>query len=145
MFLKNILINIIYNNIDMEILTLISNLSYLIIGLYLIYKEYYVYGIATLIMWLISHIYHTDTSNDFWSNIDVLFATSLFIFVLIKCRTTFLCVKFMLLLFILLLIFAIGVYYFDNKNIYNIVHSIWHILSGLFVLYLFLTHESENN
>ncbi len=130
----------------MEILTLISNLSYLIVGIYLIYKEYYLYGIVTLIMWLISHIYHTDTDNDFWSSIDVLFATTCFIYISLKCYKTLFCLKFISLLVILLSVFAIGYYNFNrNKEIYNLVHSVWHILSGLFVLHLFLTHENNNN
>ena len=130
----------------MKVLTLLSNFTYLIIGLYLIYKEYYLYGIVSLIMWLVSHIYHTDTDNNLWSNIDVIFATSLFIYILIKCKDTLLCIKFITLLLILLTIFGISLYYYKiNREIYNIIHSLWHIMSGLFVLYLFLTHENENN
>jgi hypothetical protein len=129
----------------MEILTLISNLSYLIIGLYLIYKDYYLYGGFTLIMWSISHIYHTDTNNDFWSMLDEIVATATFIFVLIKCFKTLMCFKFISLLVLLLIIHYTARYYFNNKDIYNIIHSIWHIFSGLFVLHLFLTHENNNN
>ena len=130
----------------MEILTLISNLSYLIIGLYLIYKEYYLYGIGTLIMWIISHVYHTDTDNDFWSSIDVLFATFFFIYVLFKCFKTLICLKFIALLILLFTVYGISYYNFSrNKEVYNVVHSFWHIFSGLFVLHLFLTHENNNN
>ena len=129
----------------MEILTLLSNLSYLIIGIFLIYKEYYVYGGFTLIMWFISHMYHIDTDNDFWSVLDEIFATIVFIFVLIKCFKTLMCIKFILLLLLLLIIHYTARYNFNNKEIYNIVHSFWHIFSGLFVLHLFLTHENNNN
>ncbi len=130
----------------MKILTLLSNIAYLIIGLYLIHKQYYLYGVLTLIMWLVSHIYHTDTENNFWSHVDVIFATTIFIFVLIRCKETLLCFKFITLLIILLMIFGISLYYYKmNREIYDIIHSFWHIFSGLFVLYLFLTHENENN
>lgn len=128
---------------DTEILTIISNYAYLFISIILILDKKYLYGIVGLCIWLISHIYHLDTSHTFWSKTDMIFALISFVFVLIKCRNTLLCFENITLLILLISVFLIGFYCFYNKHtiIYNIVHSLWHILSALFIVYLIYQHE----
>lgn len=117
--------------------TIISNYSYLIAGLYLIYKKYYLYGIIGIIIWIISHIYHLDTNNCFWDYLDMIVAFSAFIYIIIKCFDKINCFKIIFLLLGLLIIFCSGFYcFYNNKYNYNIIHSIWHILSAVFIIYL---------
>lgn len=124
--------------IDTDILNIVSNYIYLFIGIYLIYKKMYIYGLITIIIWLISHMYHTNKCH-IYEKIDILIANLAFIFVVIKCYENIFCLQNILLFVVLLIIFSLGwYYYYYSKDIYNILHSIWHIYSGLFVLYLIL-------
>ncbi len=126
-------------NID---LTIITNYIYLLAGIYMIFNKKYLYGIIAIVIWLISHLYHLDKSNNFWSKSDEIFASIAFIYVLIRCKQQILCVKNITLLVILLIIHFIGRYYLKhNIDIYNIVHSIWHIYSAIFILYLIYENE----
>jgi hypothetical protein len=126
-----------------ELLPIISNFAYLIIGILFILEKKYIYGFIGLIMWLISHMYHLDTCNHFWSKTDMIFAFICFLYILIKCHNQILCFQNIVLLIILLTVFSIGFYCFHKKHrkIYNIVHSIWHIFSALFILYLINQNE----
>ncbi len=121
-----------------KIFTIISNYAYLIASFYLFYKKYYLYGSLGIIIWLISHIYHLDTTNCFWDYLDMIVASIFFIYVIKKKINKFKCLKKIILLIGLLIIFSSGFYCFHNNhdNIYNIIHSIWHILSSLFIVYI---------
>jgi hypothetical protein len=120
-----------------DIFTIISNYSYLIAGLYLIYKKYYLYGIIGIIIWLISHMYHLDTNNCFWDYLDMIVAFCAFTYIIIKCFDKINCLKNYILLIALLIIFCNGFYcFYNHKYAYNIIHSIWHILSAFFIVYL---------
>jgi hypothetical protein len=127
-------------------LTIISNFAYLIVSIIFILNKKYFYGFAGICVWFISHMYHLDTKHCFWSNIDMIFAFICFIFVLFKCKDTLLCYENIILLILLLTIFAIGFhcYYNNHDTIYNIIHSLWHILSALFITYLIFQHENNN-
>ncbi len=130
---------------DYQYLTIISNLIYLICGGYLVYKKYYLYGIGLLIMWLISHIYHCDNSNERWNwkmSTDVICAVFLSIIILIKCRSVIFCINMIVLFLCLLIFFSLGYYYhhIDIKK-YYICHSIWHILSALCLLYIIILYH----
>ena len=122
---------------DTKIFTIISNYAYLIAGLYLIYKKHYLYGSLGIIIWLISHIYHLDTNNCFWDYLDMIVALLSFIYIIIKCFDKINCLKNYILLIGLLIIFCNGFYcFYNDKYSYNIIHSIWHILSALFIVYI---------
>jgi hypothetical protein len=126
-----------------DILTIISNYAYLFLSIIFILDKKYFYGFIGACIWLISHIYHLDTSHCIWSKMDIIVAFIAFVYVLIKCKNTLLCFENIILLILLLSIFFIGFYCFYNnyKTIYNIIHSFWHILSALFITYLIYQHE----
>jgi hypothetical protein len=133
----------------MQYLTIISNLIYLFCSFYLIYKEHYLYGLLGFAIWIISHIYHSDepTSDNLWNwkmNADILISSIFFIIILINCHPVLLCLKNLFLLFLLLLLFGVGYYYYyvDIKK-YYICHSLWHIFSALFILYLILQFHNK--
>jgi hypothetical protein len=132
----------------MKYLTIISNFIYLLCGLYLLYKKHYLYGIIAIFIWLISHIYHTDkTKDNLWGwkmNMDIFFSSIFFIILLIKCRSIILCIKNITLLFIVFILFIFGWYYYyvDMKKHY-IFHSLWHIASALYILYIIILLENN--
>ena len=99
-----------------ELINILSNFSYLIAGLYLIHKNYNFYGLIAIIMWTISHIYHTDTHDSFWANTDMIFAFICFMYVMNKCYNKILCTQNIILLILLLINFSIGFYYFHNDT-----------------------------
>ena len=125
-----------------NILSLLSNLIYLICGVILITKKKILFGILIIIMWLISHMYHSDRDNFFWNNLDMVCATLGIIFILIKyCKHIF-CIKNIIYLFILALFYILA-RKCDNENniqMYNICHSFWHITSAIFVTYIIINN-----
>jgi hypothetical protein len=125
------------------ILPIISNFAYFFIATLLILENKYIYGFFGLLMWFISHMYHLDTCNHFWGKTDMIFAFISFLYILIKCHNELLCIQNIILLILLLTVFSIGYYCFykNHKTIYNIVHSMWHICSALFILYLVNQNE----
>jgi hypothetical protein len=127
---------------DTNILSLLSNVIYLICGFVLITKKKILFGILLIIMWLISHCYHTDIDNNFWSKLDVICATLGFIFVLIKYSKYIFTYKNILYLLILLIFYLTARIYYKNGNInkYNICHSFWHISSAIFVTYIIINN-----
>ena len=133
----------------MQILTLLSNMIYLFCSIYLVYKEHYLYGLLGFIIWLISHIYHCDkpSSQNLWNwkmNADIIISTMCFIIILINCHPVLLCLKNIFLLSLLFLLFGISYYYYyKDINTYYIYHSLWHIFSGLFILYLILNYHNK--
>lgn len=133
----------------MQYLTIVSNFIYMFSSFYLIYKEYYLYGLLGYLIFIISYIYHSDTESKIWNwkmNADIIISFLIFIFVLHKCHNTIKCVKNLILLALLLLIFVVSYYYYYvDMNKYYLLHSLWHIYSGLFILYIFLEHENLNN
>ena len=135
----------------MQYLTLISNFIYLIGGLYLFYKKHYFYGFLGFLIWIISHIYHCDETNseNLWNwkmNADIIISSISFIIVLINCHEILLCLKNIFLLSLLFLLFGISYYYYyKDINTYYIYHSLWHIFSGLFILYLILNYHNKFN
>jgi len=133
----------------MQYLTLISNLIYLFCGFFLLYKKHYFYGLLGFVIFLISHIYHSDeiTSDNLWNwkmNTDMIISAISFIIVLINCHPILLCMKNLFLLFILFLLFGIGwYYYYIDINTYYILHSLWHVFSALFILYLIINFHNK--
>jgi hypothetical protein len=130
-----------------DIFNIISNYSYLIAGLYLIYNKKYLYGVFAMLIWLISHIYHSTANNKLWGwemNMDIIFSSIIFLIILIKCNKILLCFKNIFLLLVLLLLFMIGYYYYYiDINIYNIIHSLWHVASACFVIYIIMNNNEE--
>jgi len=127
---------------DTNILSLLSNLIYLICGIILIIKKKILFGILIMIMWLISHIYHSNRNNSFWSNLDMICATLGFIFILFKYSKHIFSAKNIIYLIILALFYILARVH-DNKNnqsMYNIYHSFWHITSAVFVTYIIINN-----
>jgi hypothetical protein len=125
-----------------NILSLLSNLIYLICGVILITKKKILFGILIIIMWLISHMYHSDRDNFFWNNLDMVCATLGLIFILIKYYKHIFNSKNIIYLFILALFYILA-RKCDNENniqMYNICHSFWHITSAIFVTYIIINN-----
>jgi hypothetical protein len=131
----------------MQNLTIISNFIYLFSGIYLLSKKHYLYAILAIIMWFISHIYHCDDSNENWNwkmKIDIMFAVLIFLIILIKCYSVILCLTNIFLSLCLLAIFIISYYYYYiDINKYYIFHSLWHILSALYLLYIIILYHDN--
>ncbi len=133
----------------MQYLTIISNFIYLYSGFYLLYKKHYFYGLLGLVIWLISHIYHCDETNsdNLWNwkmNADIIISSICFIIVLINCHPILLCMKNLFLLFVLFLLFLVSYYYYyTDISTYYILHSLWHIFSALFILYLIINFHNK--
>ena len=129
----------------MQYLTIISNFIYLFSGIYLLLKKHYLYAILAIIMWFISHIYHCDNANKNWKmNIDIMFAVLIFLIIFIKCYSVILCLTNIFLLLCLLAIFIISYYYYYiDINKYYIFHSLWHILSALYLLYIIILYHDN--
>ena len=125
-----------------NILSLLSNLIYLICGCILIMNKKLLFGILIIIMWLISHMYHVNRKNKFWNNLDLVCATLGFIFILIKYNKHIFISKNIIYLFMLALFYILARKYDDNNNIkmYNIYHSFWHIASAVFVTYIIINN-----
>ena len=125
---------------ESNILTLISNLIYLICGVILLTKKKIIVGIGLIIIWYISHTYHNNRTNQFWSNMDMLFATIGFIYVIIKYFNQIFCFNKLMFLLIVLCCYIISRVCDNSNNIemYNICHSFWHILSAIFVTQILL-------
>ena len=77
-------------------------------------------------------------------NMDIFFSTIFFIFLLIKCRSVILCIKNISLLFIVFILFIFGwYYYYVDMEKHYIFHSLWHITSALYILYIILLLEKN--
>ena len=123
-----------------KIFTLLSNYSYLLGGIYLIEKKFIIYGLGSFMMWYISHNYHCNILNMNWCYLDMCFALFSFSFIIIKYFKNLFFYKIKIYLTIIAVFLFIGwdLYDYagnDNNHYYNIIHSIWHILSALFIVY----------
>jgi hypothetical protein len=121
-------------------LTLISNYIYLIAGIILLIKKHLFFGCVFIILWFVSHKHHSNMNNDIWHYIDSCFALFCFAVVLYKCWRKINCAKNLLYLVLILsfYIMASTCWYEGNMKIYYVWHSLWHIISGLFVMYIIL-------
>ena len=124
----------------MEILTLISNLLYLIGSIYLLNKNIFVEGILFFIIFIISHIYHLNINNNLWRNIDITAASIGFIYIFIRYHSKIFNKENIKYLLLLLLVYVVGFgcYYIDiyGHSIYCFIHSLWHIFSVFYILYI---------
>ena len=124
-----------------KIITILSNYSYLLASIYLIDRKYFTYGIFAFIMWYISHNYHNNVLNKFWDNLDMIAAIILLTYVTIDGYHKLSFYKVRIFFTITILFFMSGFLCFDwhlcndYNHEYNIIHSIWHILSALFIVY----------
>ena len=127
---------------DTNILSLLSNLIYLLCGIVLIIKKKILFGTLLIVMWLISHIYHTNIDNKFWSSLDMICATLGFIFILIKYSKYIFTFKNILYLLSLLIFYLMARINYNKNNIkmYNVYHSFWHISSAIFVTYVIINN-----
>lgn len=124
---------------DLHILVIVSNFIYLIGGLILLTHNHCTIGIALIIGWLISHIYHKDRSDTKWRILDRLLSAICIIYIIIIyynkiCSSTQ----------IIFLLITVSCFIMSRRATitrdYNIYHSCWHILSGLFITQLILVH-----
>ncbi len=129
--------------INTQSINILSNFIYLLCGLYLISQKMYLYGIIAIIVWFISHMYHLDRDDCFWRKSDMIVASICFVFVLIICKDI-LCKKYIIYFIIILSLLFTGMYFCHKKQYekYDIIHSIWHILSGLVMTNLIITSQS---
>ena len=124
-----------------KFITILSNYSYLLGGIHMFFIQKYFYGMGAIIIWYISHTYHNNTLDLFWRNLDMMVASLFLTFILINDFNKLSDYKIQILLSIILVFFLCGTMCFnrhscnDKNHTYNIIHSIWHILSALFVLY----------
>ncbi len=121
-------------------LNVLSNYIYLILGIYLLTQKQYFFGVGFIIMWFVSHKHHENIKNNFWTNVDSYVALFGFIVVLYKCFDKIHCIKNLLYLVLVLCFYLIASmnWYKNNINMYNLWHSLWHIVSGLFIAYIIL-------
>ena len=124
---------------DLHVLVIVSNLIYLIGGLILLTFNHATMGIALIIGWFISHIYHKDRTNTKLRILDRLLSAICIIYIIIIyynkiCSSTQ----------IIFLLITVSCFIMSRRATitrdYNIYHSCWHILSGLFITQLILVH-----
>ena len=124
----------------MDILTLISNLMYLIASLYLLHSGKKLEGIVVMIIFIVSHIYHTNIYSTTWKTIDITVSVLGFIYLFVMHHEKILEYTNLLYFIILMAVYWIGFgcYYIDiyGRTLYCFFHSIWHILSALYGLYI---------
>lgn len=110
-----------------------SNIVFIISFIYLLFNDKKIESILLLLIGIISSLYHTYETNHLYI-MDVLFC--LIIFLYIYCNYK----EFIYYLpLILLTIYYIITYisYYHDKTLYAYMHSIWHILACVFIIYLF--------
>jgi hypothetical protein len=123
---------------------IMSNIIYLLSGIYLIFNKLYVFGLIAILVWFVSHSYHNDYSKKHWKLLDRYLALFVIIILFYKyhrqitfnqiCILFFICISFIL---------ARYLYYKDNIIGYDISHSIWHIGTGLLITYIIYKNEIE--
>ncbi len=121
-------------------LNILSNYIYLILGIYLLTQKYYFFGCGFILIWFASHKHHEDINNNLWSNLDSYIALLGVIIVIYKFFNKFNSIK-NLLFFVLVLCFYLMASMNRQKNnidMYNLWHSLWHIVSGLYLTYIIL-------
>jgi hypothetical protein len=127
---------------ETKTINIFSNYIYLFCGLYLFTQKLYIYGTIAIIVWFVSHMYHLDIDDCFWDRSDTIIATICFVFILINCKDV-LCKKYIIYLMLTLSFLFSGIYFCRNDEIhkYDIIHSIWHILSALFITNLVIKNN----
>lgn len=125
--------------IEHELLCLISNYIYLICSIILFVYNKILEGLICIIIWYISHNYHCNEDNIYWSNLDEIVASIAVLYVVFCNHRKILC-KINIIILILIVPIYIGgrMCYYKKRYIYNILHSIWHILSAIFITKLIL-------
>jgi len=122
-------------------IVIISNIIYLVCGIYLILNKLYIFGLIAILIWIVSHNHHTKYTNHnynlYWKITDRIIATIAILYLLYKYHKTLSKTKICILLFILMLFILARVFNnLDNMNGYNICHSLWHITSAIFITYI---------
>jgi hypothetical protein len=125
-------------NIDTEYISYITNSAYIFSAIFLIINDYYLFGLIGVLIWYISHKYHMDRKNKIWKYADGVVASTSFIYVLIHCNNYLLCGKNVSLFMLIFILFQMNLYYdkIGEEDIHNLIHSIWHITSAIFITYL---------
>jgi len=125
--------------IENDTICVLSNYIYLICGVYLILNNRIVEGIIAVIIWYVSHRYHCDQDIVFWSKLDEVLASLACIYVLLKNFNKFKIKKNIIFVLLVALIYIGGrLCYTNKKSIYNMCHSLWHIVSAIFITYIVL-------
>ncbi len=123
-----------------KLLNILSNYIYLILGIYLLTQKHYFFGVGFIIMWYASHKHHEDVKNKLWTNIDSYMALLGVSIILFKYFHKVNTIKNLLYLVLVLCFYLIASMNGRKNNIdmYNLWHSLWHIVSGLFLTYIIL-------
>ncbi len=124
----------------MDILTIISNLMYLIASIYLLHKGRILEGIVVMIIFIVSHIYHTNIHSTTWRTIDITISVLGFLYLFLIYHEKIFAYSNLLYFMILMIVYWVGFgcYYINiyGRTLYCIFHSIWHVLSALYGLYI---------
>ena len=110
-----------------------SNIVFIISFVYLLFNDKKMESILLLIIGIISSLYHTYETDHLYA-VDLLISSIIFIYIYCYYK------EFIYYLpLILLTIYYIISYlsYYRDITIYVYMHSIWHILACIFIIYLF--------
>ena len=128
---------------EIEALTLSSNLIYLICSFFLFRRGIIFEGSMFIIAFIVSYIYHTNINSKLWRNIDISMAIVGALYLVIRYNKKVFHKENLLYLLLLMLTYWIGFgcYYIKGcgQMLYCFIHSIWHILSGLYALYIIMS------
>ncbi len=132
--------------VEVTNLPTLTNYSYLIAGLYLLYNKYYFYGVLGCLVWFVSHRYHIEHPNneefDEKMTTDNIFCGVAFMTVILIHICAFFELTNIFLLLVLAFLFKISyVKYYKDIDKYYILHGIWHVYSALFVIYLIIFYD----
>jgi hypothetical protein len=110
-----------------------SNIVFIISFIYLLFNNKKIESILLLLIGIISSLYHTYESNHLYA-VDVLFGLLIFLYTCYYYKD---CIYFLpLILLSIYYIITYASYYYD-ETIYAYMHSIWHILACVYIIYLF--------
>ena len=125
----------------MDILIL-SNIIYFVLGIILLIQKdkchkhnylKYFYGIGYILIGIISTIYH-NYEHDHLLMLDRIVATICIFFIIItKYKNICIYKLFSLIILIILFIYSNICWIFNQFEIYDMCHSLWHIMSAIFI------------
>jgi hypothetical protein len=111
-----------------------SNIFFIISFLYLFFNKKKYESILILFIGIISSLYHTYETTQLYL-LDMIISFSIFIYLYHKYKEFFYYIP----LFLLSLYYFITYFlYYYNVKIYALMHSIWHILVCIYIVYIIM-------